>query len=416
MKTFASLFSGFGGADIGAKRLGLEYVWGIELQEKIADVAIQNGHDLLVKNILDVNVRKLEPADILHASPPCPNFSQAKNGAEESELDIALSKKICEFIETLQPKAFTLENVRGYLKSESFERIINCLKKHKYHYNYWILNSANYGVPQSRVRLMLAASKEFKPSKPEPSHCKTPDNLFQSPWMGWYEAIEDLLNTLPKSEFAPWQIKRLSEVKYFQNLLIPRPQHESTNRSKCRTEQQPAPTQTSTGSRPTAYLIHGANSNANGKRHVCADSHGRTISAGDGLSHKALFFNNQQRNGVLDMREGEAPAPTVLASSKTTSAYRAYLVDGMTSSNGQKITTRVIDEPSMTIAASQEKRPLRAWLEQGRVVKMTPRAIARFQDFPDTYELPEQKSLACQGLGNAVPPTLQKVVLETIIK
>jgi len=38
-----------------------------------------------------------------------------------------------------------------------------------------------------------------------------------------------------------------------------------------------------------------------------------------------------------------------------------------------------------------------------RVVQMTPRALARFQTFPDEYDLPESKSLACRIIGNAVP-------------
>jgi len=39
---------------------------------------------------------------------------------------------------------------------------------------------------------------------------------------------------------------------------------------------------------------------------------------------------------------------------------------------------------------------------------MTPRALARFQTFPDWYELPDTKSLACRIIGNAVPPLAMK--------
>jgi site-specific DNA-cytosine methylase len=50
----------------------------------------------------------------------------------------------------------------------------------------------------------------------------------------------------------------------------------------------------------------------------------------------------------------------------------------------------------------------RAWLSQGRVVRMTPRALARFQAFPDTYALPDGAALACRVIGNAVPPLLMQ--------
>jgi DNA (cytosine-5)-methyltransferase 1 len=43
---------------------------------------------------------------------------------------------------------------------------------------------------------------------------------------------------------------------------------------------------------------------------------------------------------------------------------------------------------------------------------MTPRALARFQSFPDWYELPERNALACKIIGNAVPPLLMRRVME----
>jgi len=44
----------------------------------------------------------------------------------------------------------------------------------------------------------------------------------------------------------------------------------------------------------------------------------------------------------------------------------------------------------------------RAWLSQGRVVSMTPRALARFQSVSDWYVLPDKKSLATKIIGNGV--------------
>jgi len=43
---------------------------------------------------------------------------------------------------------------------------------------------------------------------------------------------------------------------------------------------------------------------------------------------------------------------------------------------------------------------------------MTPRALARFQSFPDDYILPDSNRLACKIIGNAVPPLMyQKIVV-----
>ena len=72
-----------------------------------------------------------------------------------------------------------------------------------------------------------------------------------------------------------------------------------------------------------------------------------------------------------------------------------------------------VDEPSNTIRAlSNGGASPRAWLSQGRVVKMTPRALARFQSIPDWYILPDKVKLACTIIGNMVPPLLYQRVIE----
>jgi site-specific DNA-cytosine methylase len=66
------------------------------------------------------------------------------------------------------------------------------------------------------------------------------------------------------------------------------------------------------------------------------------------------------------------------------------------------------NEPSPTQGVSAIARGMAT----GRVVKMTPRALARFQSFPDWYELPARNALACKIIGNAVPPLLMRRVME----
>jgi DNA (cytosine-5)-methyltransferase 1 len=92
---------------------------------------------------------------------------------------------------------------------------------------------------------------------------------------------------------------------------------------------------------------------------------------------------------------------------RTASTPKSFLV-----SKNSSLDIRYQDEPATTVLA---EKPLdaRAWLSQGRVVAMTARAIARFQTFPDTYQLPDRKSLACKVIGNAVPPLFAQKLLET---
>ena len=55
----------------------------------------------------------------------------------------------------------------------------------------------------------------------------------------------------------------------------------------------------------------------------------------------------------------------------------------------------------------------RAWLESGRVVQLSVRALARIQSIPDSYKLPDKKTLACYVVGNAMPPLMyQKIIAQ----
>ena len=105
-----------------------------------------------------------------------------------------------------------LENVWGYRNFVAFGVILKCLAREGYRTDYWHLNSANYGVPQTRKRLILVARLDGRPRRPEPTHSKNPGAMFGlKKWVGWYESIKDLIPTLPESQFAPWQLARLPE-------------------------------------------------------------------------------------------------------------------------------------------------------------------------------------------------------------
>jgi DNA (cytosine-5)-methyltransferase 1 len=334
---FATLFSGFEGYGIGAMAAGHTHVWGIEKDAKIAAVANANlGGGIIVADIVDIDPHTLPKVDLLHASPPCPSFSIASQ-SQETENDLALAHQIARFVEVLQPQAFTLENVSMYRKSESWQIIYAELMKH-----YWLsavlVNAADYGVPQSRRRFVVRATKGllrpmFGQAKP----------------VGWYDAVADLVAELPSSSFAPWQLARLPE-KYH-----------------------------------TFMMAGGGNSN---------------------------FKEAKHGKGVY---QPDQPAPTVMTHLHGGCSPKAFIAEGSNAEQIYSYSVKDDSEPYFTVTASDSKKVARAWLKDGgRVVRMTPRAAARFQSFPDSYELPEDKRLAHQGIGNAVPPLLARRIVESL--
>jgi DNA (cytosine-5)-methyltransferase 1 len=201
MIVFGDLFCGGGGAATGAIAAGLEHAWGLELDPQIAEVYRENIGDCFNQNILDADPLKFEKPDWLHASPPCQAFSTANANRGERQLEIDCARKVAEFIEVLQPKYFSLENVEAYKRSHSFNLIVDTLNRLGYWSNWQILNAADFGVPQSRRRLILLAIKGgFLPSLPPKER-----------HVGWYEAIAHLVHDLPDAQLADWQLNALPE-------------------------------------------------------------------------------------------------------------------------------------------------------------------------------------------------------------
>lgn len=418
MLTFASLFSGGGGADIGAKNAGYSLAWGIEIDPRIAEVANKNlGGHIQVGNILDISFGDFPHIDLLHASPPCPNFSVANRAGSESEVDIQMAGRVAEFIRRLRPKFFTLENVGAYRKSRSYRMILDVLEEHGYIYDAGMINAADYGVPQTRRRWWLRASRlGLLPNLPPAEE-----------WQGWYGAIEDLIPTLPESRFAKWQLDRLPEA--IQTVMIG-----GGNRSKGFFEFAKKNRPDTPGKRfPDEPLgVISATASMDMRAFITDSRNGRfdggdltvlgddkpiftCVSSNGPNRYKAFLVDDQngnqgkteERRGLM-IRDGDSPAHTISATQTERSIRGVYISDQQNISGDGGILVRSSDTPIHNITSSNN--PRHAWLENGRVVAMTPRALARFQTFPDWYELPENKSLACKIIGNAVPCLLYEKI------
>lgn len=211
MTTYGDWFTGFGGMTLGAIAAGLDVVFGAEYDPKIADVYRQNiGDHIRVCNLLEIDVSEFPRVDVFHASPPCPNFSNAKTNGVETENDIALSAKVAEYITYHLPDIFTLENVYQYRNSKSWQVIAQTLLTHGYLFNYWHVNMADYGVPQTRQRMIAIARRDgVMPQLPPATHTAEPQpGLFgtMKRWVSWYEAIEDLYEEKTLTKLPAWAI------------------------------------------------------------------------------------------------------------------------------------------------------------------------------------------------------------------
>lgn len=441
--TCASLFGGGGGWEVGARAAGLTPVWTVELDAEIAAVHRANFPEsrVIVADARELDPSALEPADVLFASPPCQAHSVARSKRLAPREDADAGLCVIEYLRVLRPRRFFMENVEGYKRSRTYKAIINALHALGYWTDAQVLNAADFGVPQTRRRLIVRASLDGFPA-PLPRPVK---------WTGWYEAIEDLIDTLPESKFAPWQSKRLGVPGESALVTNQHAQDTTVAEPKPRTfavEEPAGVIIAESCSRTRAFICDGKT----GSHGTCvtvrpgdAPMFGVVTSLGNRQAARA-FIAGVQGEGDDLRREEKEPAPTV-TSAHGAAKVRAFVVEGSvagdrpptvrgegeplftyTANNGtqrsnatrafiahptadnDRFVVRTADEPTYTLTNTHN--PHRSMLGGGRVVAMTPRALARFQSFPDSYVLPEKTALASKVIGNAVCPLLSRRLIE----
>ena len=219
----ATLFSCGGGFDTGAIAAGYTPVFALDNDRKaLASYAANFGNHAVCADIRGYDFEGID-ADHLHASPSCKAASTANPKSGETAFDTDCARAVSRAIAQINPQTFTLENVAPYRKFKSFQIILRELHSQGYQVIYRTLNSADYGVPQTRKRLIVLATKQGYPRFPEPTHSKPTQlkTLFELPdWVTWYEAIADLVDSLKETDLAPWQQKQIEQSAFLPRIAL----------------------------------------------------------------------------------------------------------------------------------------------------------------------------------------------------
>jgi len=179
---FIDLFAGLGGIRLGFEQACQDR--GIEtecvLTSEIKPYAIQtlkhnHHHENFVGDIFQVKNEDIPPFDFLFGGFPCQPFSASGKRNGFADTRGTLFFEIERIIKHHQPKGFILENVEGLVKHDienkhdeigrTLKTILDKLENElNYQVSWKVLDSVNFGVPQSRKRVFIVGTKNGKVS------------------------------------------------------------------------------------------------------------------------------------------------------------------------------------------------------------------------------------------------------------
>lgn len=268
-KSVVSLFSGALGMDLGFELQGdFEILACVEIEGAACEtirVNAEHGHFagnpvIFCRDLFELTPEELmakvgiEPGelDLLIGGPPCQSFSTAGRRQSVQDRRGTLLWRYLDFVAALRPKTFVMENVRGLMSAALQHRMIadrpeqggddlldveapgSVIRKFvedlwqqtdgRYHVDAFEVNSANYGAPQIRERVVfIGNSMGVEIDYPEPTHGVEPMEVQSSlfggsqtsllPWATLRDAIGDLRENDPElMDFSPRKIGFLSLV------------------------------------------------------------------------------------------------------------------------------------------------------------------------------------------------------------
>lgn len=215
MSRIVSLFSGCGGLDLGFKNAGFKTILATDVWDRACETI---EHNQLAERVVNDDIRNIKfeefngKIDGVIGGPPCPPFSQSrhylqdkKKGFEDEKAGFAVPE-FFRAVKEINPKFFLFENVDGFMyktHTDALKYLIDESKKLGYNINYGVLNSADYGVPQTRKRFICIGVKS--PMKtfifPKPTHVnpeKNDGSLLD--WVTCGEVLKEFDNILEEEK------------------------------------------------------------------------------------------------------------------------------------------------------------------------------------------------------------------------
>jgi len=198
----ADFFSGCGGTARGFADAGVRPVFATDWDEEAVQTfklnfpdveAVQRDiRELATEEVMSIMPPADEAIRLLAGCAPCQPFAGHRNAAtgEDERSDLVL--ELLRFVEALCPQLVFVENVPGMRRASRsdgpFMEFVEVLEK-THDVAFDTISCADYGVPQTRRRLVLIASSLGEIDLPTPTHGPSTDQP--------HVTVRDALHSLP---------------------------------------------------------------------------------------------------------------------------------------------------------------------------------------------------------------------------
>ncbi|ANU63223.1 DNA cytosine methyltransferase [Muribaculaceae bacterium Isolate-039 (Harlan)] len=379
--TIVDLFCGAGGLSLGFIEAGYQVVLANDIQDVCCETYKYNHPELSSERVIMGDIRQVlddfsipEDVDIVVGGPPCQGFSSANQHHKViDDPRNLLYKYFIEAVTKFAPKFVVMENVRGMLKVadqviSDYNNIRVNVKGEEVHYiaDYQLLNSQNFGVAQSRERLIYIAIR----SDIAEHFNITPASIYktiESSMTDRFHALREALEFIRPLE-SP-RIKGLTNVD-----------------------------DEATGKKIDINEYTGTDN-----EYLTEINCGRTIPFV--FNHKARYASDTNYQIFERLEQGDDATDEKIKDIMPYSHRNHCFKD--------KYYKLIADKPCRTITAHLRMDCL-SHIHPFQVRTITPREAARIQSFPDDYLFMGAYLKTYMQVGNAVPPLMAKQIATAI--
>lgn len=169
-------FCGAGGMTSGFIKAGCKVIAGIDIDPNCKRTYELNHSesDFILNDIKCIqsnffqkkyNLKKNDSSLIMVGCSPCQHWSKINTERHKSETTKNLLSDFTRFVNYYKPGYIVIENVPGIIKDpegSGLKKFLSFLTRAQYSYQYALMNMAEYGIPQKRIRFVLLATSSKK--------------------------------------------------------------------------------------------------------------------------------------------------------------------------------------------------------------------------------------------------------------